>query len=708
MPSADRCRPASTDFFVTMFMSDASKMKRSMAQQILTGLLVLLHAGAGITAEPTELDYFDALPTVLTVSRLAQPISETPGAVTVIDRETIRRSGARELADVLRLVPGYLAGGFNGANPVAAYHMPLDDHGIRNLVLIDGRPVYSAYYFGGTSRGMMGVLLEDIERIEVLRGSNSAAYGANAMFGVINVITRNSADTHGIGMSATSGEGSIKDSYARIGWGNELASFRLSTGRRSDSGYGHTHDDKIISQLHFRGDLRPAHDQELMFLAGVSELAAGDGFDDKLGNPERTVGWRNVFLQGQWKRQFSEFNEIKLAASYDEETYNDAFLYPVDPSIRISSSGRGRRLNLELQHNFNLAPDLRAVWGVGYKYEDAVSRPLYNTDEAVSIHEQRLFGNLEWRFHPQWVVNAGGFAGFHSEKGSYFSPRLMANFHVLPDHTLRAGLTESSRMPTLFELASDVRLYPQNWAALATAGSATDRIAAIMAFSNLPFRLFYADGHVAKEELESQEIGYFGNFRRLNLTIDVRAYIEKVRDLIVANNHGSAPGYVFPNNLLVLLADPTLVGTSVPVVTFGNMSGYRTRGLEYQLRWKPLAGTEFWVNQAFERTTWTADADMPMPPTHATTIAWFQKLPYDFDFGLIHQSIGAMTWNKASDQLPSRRQLDVRLAKQFRIGSSRAEAAIVVQAANGSLPVYQTGTGFSLERRAFGTLRIEF
>lgn len=79
---------------------------------LLAGAIGLACAASGRAAEPTELDYFGTLPTILTVSRLAQPISETPGAVTVIDRDVIRRSGARELADVLRLVPGYLVGGY--------------------------------------------------------------------------------------------------------------------------------------------------------------------------------------------------------------------------------------------------------------------------------------------------------------------------------------------------------------------------------------------------------------------------------------------------------------------------------------------------------------------------------------------------------------------------------------------------------------------
>ncbi len=652
-------------------MSDDCEMKKRIMRPILAGLLGLAYAGFGLAVELSEQDYFDELPTVLTVSRLAQPINETPGAVTVIDRETIRRSGARELVDVLRLVPGYMVSGYNGANPSASYHAPLDDYGVRNLVLIDGRPVYSAYYFGGTSRGMMGVLLEDVERIEVLRGSNSAAYGANAMFGVINIITRNTVDTRGVEVAVTGGEGGIKDNYARLGWGNDKASFRLTTGRRSDSGFGQSYDDKIVSQLHFRGDLRPTYDQELMFSAGIAELASGHGFANQAGNPERTVKWRNAHLQGQWKKQLSETDELKVTANFNEENLRDDFYHPYD--VIVSSSGQGRRVNLELQHQLGISSQLRSVWGVGYKYEEVISAPLYATGEAISIHEERLFGNLEWRPHPQWIINAGGFAGRHSRMGGYFSPRLMANFLVTPDHTLRFGLTESTRTPTIFEMASDVRLYPP-------------------AFGGNPYRIFGSTGNVRPETLYSQEIGYFGNFRDWRLTLDMRAYSEKMRNVIELGEY----------------ANPTFPFQSPVLYDFVNTNAVKTRGLEYQLRWKPFDTTELWVNQAFERTSWDADADMPFAPTHATTIAWFQKLPNDFGLSVIHHSIGAMSWNEAVDKLPSRRRLDVRLAKPFHIGSTRAEVALTVQAVNGSIPEYQAGSNFTFERRAFGTLRLEF
>ncbi len=675
-------------------------------------LVWLLCSMAGSAAladtQSAEQDYFSELPLVLTVTRLAQPLSETPGAVTIIDRETIRRSGAREVTDLLRLVPGYMVAGKTGANPTAAYHAPLDDFGIRNLVMIDGRSVYSSSYFGGTFRGLMGLLLEDIERIEVLRGSNSAAYGANALFGTINIVTRNTADTHGAEVSVTGGEGGINDKYARIGWGNEVANFRLSAGQRKDSGYGSLYDDKALSQFHFRGDLRPSGDQELMIAAGMSDLAAGDGFTGRAGNPERTIDWRTAYLQGQWTRQLSETDSLKLTASFDEERFGDDFPYLYDPSIIISFNTRGRRANLELQHQLGISPELRAVWGVGYKYEDVNSAPLYATDENISIHEQRLFGNLEWRLHPQWLINAGGFYGRHSWTGDYFSPRLMANFQAMPDHTFRAGVSESTRTPTLFELASDVRYYPKNALNTPLSPFPTDPEDFIpyLAAMQQPFRTFASSGTVQSEKLYTEEIGYFGNFRELRMTLDVRIYMERMKDLIVEDDIRVIPGY-----LSGVLPPGIPIDIPINLIDFFNTSGFRIHGLEYQLRWKPLADTEIWLNQAFEDTHWEDNKTESVAPTHATTIAWFQKLPYDFDLGVIYQTMGSMNWHEAADALPSRRRTDVRIAKPFRIGSTRAEFALVVQAANGDVPEYQTDKGVTqttFERRAFGTLRIEF
>jgi iron complex outermembrane recepter protein len=687
-------------------------MQRSVRACLLASLVCVAGGRGASAAELSEQDYFSELPTVLTVSRLAQPLGETPGAVTIIDRDTIRRSGARELVDVLRLVPGYIVGGWNGANPLAAYHAPIDDKGSRNLVLIDGRPVYSAFYLGDTHRGMMGVQLEDIERIEVLRGSNSAAYGANAMFGVINIITRHTADTHGVEISVTGGNGGVNDQRARIGWGSETASFRLSTGRRSDNGYFNAYDDKVVSQLHIRGDIRPAADQELMLASGITQLATGDGFPGDVGNPTRTINWRNFYLHGVWQRQLSGTEQVKLTANFDEEHLDDAYVHASDPSVTISTSGRGRRLNLELQHQLGISDQLRAVWGMGYKYEEALSPALYARYDAVSSHEERLFGNLEWRPHTQWLINAGAFWGNHSWTGEYFSPRLMANFLATPDHSFRIGVTESARTPTLFELAGDLRLYPKNVLGLPLPFTFSNppRFSELFpwfAYFGMPIRAYAATGKVGPEKLYSEEVGYFGNFRDWRLTADVRGYVERMRGLIDSDSTRTIPGYVLPFSTIPLGPD-----LPIPVTDFVNSGGLIIHGLEYQLRWKPLTNTEIWVNQSFERMSWDGAVAKPnanLPPSRATTLALFQKLPLNLDLSLMYHSIGKMSWGGAAkDVLPASHRLDARLAFPFRIGSTKAEAAFTVQAADGGNPEYLLSRNFSSERRAYGTLRLEF
>ena len=322
----------------------------------------LLHTAAQAQADLSEKDYFDALPVVLTVSRLAQPISETPGAVTVIDRKTIEALQVRDMADLLRLVPGYFVGGYNGANPIAVYHAPLDEFGIRNLVLIDGRPAYSSYYFGGTSRGLMSVDPQEVERVEVLRGANSAAYGANAMFGVINIVTRHTADTLGGSASVRLGGDGVRDARVSLGRGDPTLSYRFSALRRSDDGLRGLFDSRQLDQLRLRVDATPSGSDDIQFDAGVSDLRAGDGYAGDVGNPARTLAWRDWHLHGVWRRQLSDTEQIKLSLSATRESLRDRYDYLPAPGVVVDFSGVGRRLDVEVQHQRTLLPELRLVW----------------------------------------------------------------------------------------------------------------------------------------------------------------------------------------------------------------------------------------------------------------------------------------------------------------------------------------------------------
>ncbi|HAY11655.1 MAG TPA: TonB-dependent receptor, partial [Thauera sp.] len=165
-----------------------------------------------------------------------------PGAVTVIDRAMIRASGARSLHEVFRLVPGFQT--FTPSDKPARvnYHGITDDtdYSPRVQVLVDGRSLHSPLFRGGMNWELVPVALEDIERIEVVRGSNTVSYGTNAFLGVINIVTVEPAFAQGLSVSTQRGSGGVRDYSVRGGGGlGEGGAFRLSVQERADDGLDH-------------------------------------------------------------------------------------------------------------------------------------------------------------------------------------------------------------------------------------------------------------------------------------------------------------------------------------------------------------------------------------------------------------------------------------------------------------------------------------
>ncbi len=608
-------------------------------------------------ADLSEQDYFTELPVVLSVSRLAQPLNETPGAVTVLDRDMIRRSGARELAELMRLVPGFIVTHIEGGNrPTATYHADYDAITRHLQVFVDGRSVYSSLLVGSASFGMMGIVLEDIERIEVLRGSNSAAYGANAFLGVVNIVTRNASDTLGGMVSISGGEAGVRDGVARVGWGNDQAAFRLTAATRNDNGFRNVNDSKRLNQAHFRSDLQPTPHDDVMLLAGQADLTFGANTD--FGSKNEV--WRNAYARAQWTHSLDQDAELKFSLTADEEKYRN--FYPL-----MRADGTSRRLSLEASHSFSASDAWRFVWGGQYRYEQVVSPDLF-TEPRANQHFNlwQFFGNAEWRPHPQWLINLGGLWENHSIVGSSTAPRLMVNFHALPGHTLRIGKTTAYKQPTLFELRADWRYEGESQA--------------------------LALGKVGPERIDATELGYLGQFRPLGLTVDVRAFVEKVSDLL----DYSRPCRTCPEDIV-------------------NGRNNTQRGWETQLRWQPWTDTQIMLNHTELRLIPAADSatkdnDPYRAPRHYSSLTLFQRLPAGFNLSLIHGTSQPYFWIRKSDMLPAFSQTDVRLAREFRIGSTKAEAAVFARAISGGhVDFIQRGYPDAyLDKRIHGTLRFEF
>jgi len=312
----------------------------STAAALGVGLTV---AAGGRAAVVSEQDFFTDMPEVLSVSRLAQPLNETPGAVTVIDREMIRRSGARTVTDLLRLVPGFVVSSFEGGGrPMATYHADYDGITRHLQVFVDGRSVYSSLLAGSAIYGAMAVVLEDVERIEVLRGSNSAAYGANAFLGVVNIVTRHAADSRGGMVSVSVGDTRLLDGVARIGWGDERAVFRITAANRQDQGFENIHDSSRVTQLQLRGDLQPTASDDLAVTAGHADFAWGV---QPTASQRHDESWHNSYARLQWTRRLNATDQLKFGATADEERYEN--FYPLlradGTSRRTSCRGGWRR-----------------------------------------------------------------------------------------------------------------------------------------------------------------------------------------------------------------------------------------------------------------------------------------------------------------------------------------------------------------------------
>lgn len=664
-----------------------------MARRKAIAVLLALLASPLGAQEISEKDYFGDLPVVLSVSRLAQPLDEVPGAVTIIDAETIRRSGAREIAEVLRLVPGFVLTRRNGGNTVAAYHAALDsNYGARMQVYVDGRSVYSTYYMGDTHLGLATVELADVERIEVLRGSNSAAFGSNAFLGVVNIITRAPADTRGVSVSVTQGDHGVDDNFLRLGWGNEAADMRLSASRRSSSGFDSLYDDSRRSQMQFRGDFHLGAADELTVNLGVAAQAFGEGFPSKpceiivggLGYPavcdenkERTDFWRSGFARFDWSRTLSETSTLKIAGGVDQELYRSNFIaeqvpttLPIKLSAPFDLGGKALRQNLEVQRTDVWRSDLRTVFGAEILREEVQSLPLFSSDARISARQLRLFGGIEWKPAKDWVVNTGGMWEKHSMVGSNFAPRLAINYHLLPDHTLRAVTTQSFRMPSIFMLRGQSNI----------AVSATLLVPPFTVTPLFVQPYAAATGKVKPESVIANELGYLGELRRLGLKLDVRAFSERINQ-----RHWSASQDMI------------------------NLPGPAFRGCEYQFDWRPFAGTRIVLAEAEIREIAGRagnDSEKVEAPHRTGSLALYQKLPGGFDLSLITHHATPYQWAGSEQVLDAMRQLDVRLAYAFRVGATRGELAVAVQSLGGSHMEYLRDQWFG--RRTFTSLKLDF
>lgn len=653
----------------------------------LFSLAALVGSGAVIaeTERNPEQAFFEELPVVLSVSRLPQSLHDTPGAVTVIDRDTIRATGYRTLPDLLRLVPGFNVSWLRGWWGVVNYHGLSGEFSNRILVLIDGRPINSDYFQGGIDWMSQPLALDDIDRIEVLRGSNSAAYGTNAFLGVVNILTQHASQSRGVFASFREGDKGVSDRTLRLGAGLENLDVRLTLNQTRDHGLDNLPDNNRLNFATLRADWRPTYADELTLSLGQQRGVGGEGFTTDTLNPPRDRVTRNEYQQLKWRHALSSDNELSVQYYHNRDRYTDEIVFPTSPvpqfpippvflPLVFDQNRDFRRDSLELQHYFRLLPTLRMVWGAETRRESIESRVFFGPGPNPHRDTQRLFANLEWRALPKLLINAGAMAEKVSISGTTVSPRLFANYEIAPEHVLRAGVSTATRAPTLYEAFADLRT--------ARNGFPLDQITV-------------GNPNLKQERIIAREIGYVGQIPAWHLQADVRAYHESLQNLIAQVPLPAAQ-----------LPVPTLKG-----FTYENVETARLSGVSYQIKFSPFNASQLVLGQAFERIAQSSKRLSDSAPTHSTSVMWTQKIADAWSFTLIHYAIGAMEWLEFGDRINAHRRTDARIGYAFSGAGVKGEISISAlnlfdrynEFRNGVLPNDQVFTS-----RTFATLRLEF
>ena len=390
---------------------------------------------------------------ITSVSRRVQRISDAAASVYVITAEAIRRSGASSLPEALRLAPNLQIAQID-ANQYAITARGFNNAiGNKLLVLIDGRTVYTQFY-SGVFWDQQDLVLADVDRIEVISGPGATLWGANAVNGVINVITRTARETQGVLVSAEGGSKSAQG-VARYGAAvGDSGHFRLYGKRleRQDTSTqsgGSSDDAWNQAQVGFRADWAAARDSFTL----QGDAYSGKGRQTRVLGPFSftpiQVGGAN--LSARWTRQLDAGASFSLQAYHDSSRRDDAMLYR--PHEDVSDIG--------FQHAFGLAGQ-QLVWGAGYRQARDELGPGFFfgfVPAERTLHWTNVFAQDSIRLDRAFELTLGLKVERNDYTGSELLPSLRLAWKPDNEQLLWAALSRAVRAPS--PLDRDIVLPPK-------------------------------------------------------------------------------------------------------------------------------------------------------------------------------------------------------------------------------------------------------
>ncbi|MEX2301721.1 MAG: TonB-dependent receptor [Bryobacterales bacterium] len=597
-------------------------------------MLLVVAAEVGV-AQPagqhdlTEMSLEDLLSIEVTsVARREQKLSQSASAIYVITQEDIRRSGVTTLPDALRLAPGVQVMQMDGGKWGVSIRGFNGRFANKLLVMIDGRSIYSPI-FAGVYWEANDVLLEDVDRIEVIRGPGATMWGSNAVNGVINIITKHTSETQGVRVTAGGGNQEGGFGSARLGGAagskfhyrfyskyNSRSGLLLPSGERAN-------DNLRKSQGGFRLDWQPSERDDVMLSGDAYEGGNGERYVLTLRVPpyQQETAYRDSFsgtnLLARWTHRHSERAQTQFQIYFDR--VNRDSLLDRNTSFSLGDA--------EVQYQHDLSSH-RLMFGVGYR----VSRDYTPAEWAGTFDPQRRTLQRVNTFVQDEITLLPG--KLFLTLGSKFENNTYVDWRAQPSISLLANVTDRS---TVWLSAAHAEKSPSR----VERDLIVDIFAAPGPQGSLLVGQVRGSEEVGPEQLRAFEGGYrFSPLR--GLSFDLAGFYNVYEDLV---------GIVEQPPVFVGGTPPT---TLLPQVFANAEEGHRLYGAEAAASWRPLEAGALRLSYAWLRGSTGGEAYLT-GSGHQLLARWSWNLPGNIEWDSSYR------FTDAFSTIPAYHRVDTRL-----------------------------------------------
>lgn len=616
----------------------------------------------------TEADLFSDF-SVTSVARLAQSPRDLPVSSTIISSEMIRASGATEIPDLFRLVPGFRVAMPDGGIYSVIAAGAGDQWGRTLEVQINGLPVHSPV-LNFVDWLALPIEIDDVEYIEIMRGTSAAFYGANAFDGVINIITKKPFEDKGVYVRKLTGDPGADSLEIKTGFQIGDSSHSLAWYFKESEGFDDLNDSYEYTKIRYSVDFSITKNDEIEFMYDLNNGFKGE---QNVGGilPERTRDIDTARQYIKWTHRYQDGDSLILKTYHHYVGYDDLFetdllseLLNVSPAVvplltghadqTIKAGiyiGESDKYGIDIQQSFTL-DTVKFIIGAGFIYDYIESKYLFGDEMTRSGSTKQLFSNMEWQINDSYVLNAGAMIEQASERDAYASPRLALSYHLNNNNTFRVAAALSVSPESVYYSGLNlVALYTDD-------GDVFDRIVD-------------ARDEVEPEKLISYEIAHIINYPSYNITLDWRLYHNQyqntsitVRDLTIVDD----------------LGDGSLVKK--------NGGDYTSNGFELQSTY--TFNTLDFLNFHFAYTDTEGSILRKQNPdrfkdysnvTPSTNygILINKNIVKGINFGINYTHVDEVEWLSAGDTVPEYNRLDLSLSSELKLGKTLVKFDVIAQ-----------------------------